>query len=180
VGDLGRAHGGDEMKEAGTFFVIAMFFLVLFYGYIESEGGFKTSGQTVQTAPSCGSTDYRCQARADALDNGISADLFERQINEESGFKPNAVSRAGAVGIAQIMPSTAKSWGVNPWDPAASLLAAAKAMSWYQSQYGSFDKALACYNAGCSSLLTAEKGCGWNWKACLPAETQRYIAVIGG
>ena len=165
------------MKEAGTFFVIAMFFLILFYGYIESEGGFKSSGQT---ASSCGSTDYRCQARADASNNGLNPDLFERQINEESGFNPYAVSRAGAQGIAQILPSTAKSWGVNPWDPTASLLAAAKAMSWYQGHYGSWEKAMVCYNAGCSSLDSAMAECGWNWKACLPAETQRYIAVIGG
>ena len=178
MGYLGRAHGGAEMKEAGTFFVIAAFFMCLFYGYIESQGGFKTSG--LASASTCGSTDYRCQARADARDNGLNPDLFERQINQESGFNPNALSDKGAIGIAQIEPSTARGWNVNPWDASASLLAAAKAMSWYQSQYGSWEKALACYNAGCSSLLTAEKGCGWLWKTCLPSETQRYIAAIGG
>jgi len=176
VGYLGRSHGGDEMKEAGTFFVIAAFFMCLFYGYIESQGGFKQGGPTA----SCGSTDYRCQARADATDNGIDPTLFERQINQESGFNPSALSDKGAIGIAQIEPSTAKGWNVNPWDASVSLSAAAKAMAWYQNTYGSFDKALACYNAGCSSLLTAEKGCGWNWKACLPSETQRYIAAVAG
>lgn len=179
MGDLGRAYGGAEMKEAGTFFVIAMFFLVLFYGYIESEGGFKTSGQTVQTASSCGSTDYRCQARQDAIDNGIDQTLFERQINQESAWNPNAVSPMGAIGIAQIMPSTAAAWSVDAWNPTASLSAAAKAMAWYTNHYGSWQKALAAYNGGSSKLNYCIANYS-DWLSCMPTETQRYVAAIGG
>lgn len=54
--------------------------------------------------------------------HGIDAALLALQINAESGFNPRAVSRDKygnivAVGIAQITLSTAKAWGVNPWDP---------------------------------------------------------------
>lgn len=43
------------------------------------------------------------------------------QTNQESGFNPNAHSRAGAIGIAQLMPDTWKHYGVDPWNPWESL-----------------------------------------------------------
>jgi soluble lytic murein transglycosylase-like protein len=124
--------------------------------------------------------DYHQIARQDALNAGINPDIFERQINQESGFNPSAVSQAGAIGIAQIMPSTAQGWNVDPHDPVASLQAAANAMASYLHTYGSYDKALACYNAGCSALDTALARCGPNWETCVPSETQGYIAAIVG
>ena len=167
------------MKEGMTFFGMCMVILAGCYLYISSLGGFATGHPAPATGSNCGSTDYRCLARQDATDNGISADLYERQINQESGFNPNAVSSMGAIGIAQIMPSTAASWGVNPWDPTASLSAAAQHMAWYTNHYGSFRKALAAYNGGSSKL----NYCIANyidWLSCMPAETQRYVAAIGG
>lgn len=123
---------------------------------------------------------YHQIARQDALNAGIDPDIFERQINQESGFNPDAVSEVGAIGIAQIMPTTAAGWGVNPHDPVASLQAAASAMATYLHTYGDYAKALACYNAGCGALNTAVSNCGLNWKACVPSETRSYIAVIMG
>ncbi len=79
--------------------------------------------QTGQT-----SIDYHQLARQDATNEGISADLFVTQIQVESGFNPNAVSPAGAIGIAQIMQSTADGWHIDPHDPVASLSAAAAAI----------------------------------------------------
>jgi soluble lytic murein transglycosylase-like protein len=125
------------------------------------------------------STDYRSIASQDAIDAGIRADYFVAQINQESGFNPNAYSSAGAIGIAQILKSTADSWNVNPWDPIASLKVASQHMAWYQNTYGSYEKALACYNAGCSSLLYAELHCNdFYW--CLPSQTRGYITDITG
>ena len=134
------------------------------------------TGLAATVAPS---TDYRSLARTDATDNNLNPDLFERQINQESGFNPNAVSSAGAIGIAQIMPSTASGWNVDPHDPVASLSAAASHMSWYQSHYGSFNKALAAYNGGSTRLDQAIANCT-NWLSCMPAETQRYVAAVMG
>ena len=126
------------------------------------------------------SGDYHAMARQDAIDNQLNPDLFERQINQESGFNPNAVSPMGAIGIAQIEPSTAAGWGVDPHDPSASLSAAAKAMAWYNNHYGSYAKALAAYNAGTATLDTAIAEYGANWREGLPAETNRYITAIVG
>jgi len=91
------------------------------------------------------------------------------------------VSPAGAQGIAQIMPSTAQGWHVDPFNPVQALSVAADHMAWYQEHYGSYDKALACYNAGTAALESAMARYGDNWRIGLPAETQRYItAIMGG
>lgn len=72
------------------------------------------------------------------------------QINEESGFNPNAVSPAGAEGIAQFIPSTWAGWGVgSPFDPFAALTAYGKYMHYLlQAEGGNVRNALAAYNAG--------------------------------
>ncbi len=120
-------------------------------------------------------------ARQDAINAGISPDYFVRQINQESGFNPNVVSWAGAVGIAQFMPGTAAGLGVNPWNPTEALQGAARLMASYVSQYGgNYAMALAAYNAGTDNVQYAVNSCGANWRNCLPAETQNYIALIVG
>src|SRR4051794_30981776 len=92
--------------------------------------------------------DYRAQARRAAARYGLDPNIFVRQIQQESGFSPTARSGAGAIGIAQIMPGTAKAWGVDPTDPTAALNAAAKNMAGYVKQFGSYRDALVAYNAG--------------------------------
>jgi hypothetical protein len=120
-------------------------------------------------------------ARQDAINAGISPDYFVRQIYLESGFSPSAVSPYGAVGIAQFLPSTAATLGVNPWDPISALRGAANLMASYSRQYGGdYAKALAAYNAGDETVSYALRACGAKWVACLPAETQNYIYVIMG
>ena len=141
--------------------------------------GGKTSSWDSQAGAS-GTTNYRAMARQDALDNGLNPDLFVTQIQVESGFNPDAISPAGAIGIAQIMKSTAAGWGVDPHDPVVSLSAAAKAMAEYQLRYQSMPKALAAYNAGPVALDTAISNCGANWRGCVPSETDRYIRAIWG
>ncbi len=123
--------------------------------------------------------DYPTVAREDAQMAGISPSLFVRQINEESRFNPNAVSPAGAIGIAQFMPTTAAGLGVNPWNPYASLQGAARLMASYVKRYGGdYAKAFAAYNAGSGRVAYALSRCGVQWRACLPLETQRYISII--
>jgi hypothetical protein len=75
--------------------------------------------------------------------------LFVRQMAAESGFQPCARSGVGAVGIAQIMPATARSWHVDPNIPEDALRAAAKHMARYERAYhGNYAMAAAAYNAG--------------------------------
>lgn len=117
-------------------------------------------------------------ARSYAAQYGIDPDLFVRQINQESGFNPSVISRAGAIGIAQIMPATAHGWGVNPYDPIQSLRAAAQHMAAYARRYGDYRKALAAYNCGqgCTDLAIARGGAAW--LSFVPLETQNYITSI--
>ena len=120
-------------------------------------------------------------ARQDAMNVGISPDIFVRQINEESGFNPYAISPAGAIGIAQFMPATAAALGINPRDPVDALQGAARLMADYVRQYGgNYAKALAAYNAGPMMVTWAIDFGGWNWQAYLPYETQNYIRIILG
>ena len=134
---------------------------------------------THTTAAAHSSSSYVSLARQDALSAGIDPDQFVRQINEESGFNPTIVSPKGAIGIAQIMPDTAKGWNVNPWNPIDALKAAAVHMAFYARAYGGNQAmALAAYNAGTGGVESAVRACGTNWQACLPQETQAYIRVI--
>src|SRR5260370_5706075 len=64
---------------------------------------------------------YVAIAQQDAIAVGIPPDYFARQIEQESGFNPNSVSPAGAVGIAQFLPGTAAGLGSNPSDPIHTL-----------------------------------------------------------
>ena len=135
---------------------------------------------SVQTnAPISYSTSYQGVARSAAIANGINPDRFVRQIQQESGFNPNAVSPAGAIGIAQFMPGTAAGMGINPHDPVASLNAAARMMGNLSKQFGGdYSKALAAYNAGPGAVQSAVRRGGSNWLANLPAETQSYVTTI--
>lgn len=131
-------------------------------------------------------TDFRQIARQKAQKYGLLPDVFERQIEAESGFNPKAGSPAGARGIAQIMPATAQSWGVNPEDPVASLDAAAKNMAGYIKTYlggkhptqetdpsrlrQAYEKGLRAYNAGPAAVEASKKF----------AETNEYVQKIIG
>lgn len=125
--------------------------------------------------------DYVSMARDAAIAAGINPDTFVRQIQQESGFNPNAGSPAGAEGIAQFMPGTAASMGVNPYDPSSALPGAARLMAGLAAQFGGdYAKALTAYNAGPGAVQSAVAQGGGNWLAYLPAETQNYVAIIMG
>ena len=95
---------------------------------------------------------------------------------------PNAVSPRGAMGMFQLMPDTAKFYGVNAFDPNRSAEAAAQFMSRLLNRYNNdYSKAFAAYNFGEGNVdkLVRQygEGTGDNWKKHLPTETQRYLAT---
>jgi hypothetical protein len=79
---------------------------------------------------------------------GVPPKLLAAVIGAESGWNSNKVSNAGAIGIAQFMPDTAASYGIDPRDPLQAIPAAAKYLANSFRQHGSWDLALAGYNAG--------------------------------
>ncbi|WP_299921483.1 lytic transglycosylase domain-containing protein [uncultured Pelagimonas sp.] len=92
--------------------------------------------------------EYAAMARAAARKHGIPEDLFLRLVKQESNFNPNAKSHAGAIGLAQLMPATAKSLGVNPKDPKQNLEGGARYLKMQYKKFKSWRLALAAYNAG--------------------------------
>ena len=74
--------------------------------------------------------------------------IFRSLIRHESGGSPTAVSPKGAIGLAQLMPVTARGLGVDPMDPAQNLEGGARYLAQQFKKYGRWDLALAAYNAG--------------------------------
>lgn len=124
--------------------------------------------------------DYMGMAAMYARQYGLDPELFVRQIAQESRFNPDAVSPKGAVGIAQIMPDTARDpgYGVTPiedrTDPEESLRFSAELMRALLDEYnGDYGLALAAYNAGPGRV---------NEAGGIPniPETQNYVSSILG
>lgn len=112
---------------------------------------------------------------------GLPTDLLARVANAESSWDPEATSSAGAQGLFQFMPATARGYGINPLDPAQATDAAGKMLSGLLAKYGGdYAKALAGYNWGGGNVDKAVKKYGSNWLAHAPAETQKYIKKILG
>lgn len=80
--------------------------------------------------------------------HGLDGRLLAAVVWTESNFRPDAVSHAGAIGLAQLMPGTARGLGVDPRDPLENLAGGA---AYLRAQLRTFDRvdlALAAYNAG--------------------------------
>jgi hypothetical protein len=92
---------------------------------------------------------YRAAVASAAAANGVAPALLAALLRAESGFDPRAVSPAGAQGIAQFMPATARGMGLrDPFDPAQAIPAAARLLGGHLTSFGSVPLALAAYNAG--------------------------------
>jgi len=104
--------------------------------------------------------------------NDISPHLLEALVWQESRWNQTAVSRAGAIGLAQLMPGTARDLGVDPRDPIQNLAGGARYLRQQLNRFdGDVEKALAAYNAGPGRVMTARG---------IPSipETQAYVRAI--
>ena len=116
---------------------------------------------------------YLNMAKAAARKYGVPEDLFLRLVTQESGWNPRAKSHKGALGLAQLMPATARALGVDPMDPRQNLEGGARYLKRQFDTFRTWHLALAAYNAGPAAV---EKYGG------IPPykETRNYVRAITG
>lgn len=79
--------------------------------------------------------------------------LFQSNIEIESAYNPRALSHAGAIGLGQLMPDTARALGVDPHDMGQNLDGSARYLLERLAQFGTPELALAAYNAGAAAVI---------------------------
>ena len=130
-------------------------------GEVSAAGG----SALPQTVP------YAALFEAAGAKHGVESRLLASVAKVESNFNPNAGSPAGAQGLMQFMPSTAKGMGIDPLDPAQAIDGAARYLRAQMDRFGSVELALAAYNAGPGAVSRA---------GGIPpyAETRAYVPTV--
>jgi len=128
--------------------------------YGAASGTSSATGRTVAPAGWADALPEAGRPWAGAIDAaatkaGVDPRLLAAITRTESGFNPNALSSAGAVGLTQLMPGTAAGLGVNPTDPAANLDGGARYIAGQLDSFGRVDLAVAAYNAGPGAVRQA-------------------------
>jgi len=161
------------------FAIIALFVVFNFTGFFFSPamapvGAKATAPETIpEDIPLSGDCDldwiiFRAGEKA-----GVDPRFIHAVINQESKYNPKAVSYVGAQGLMQMMPATAKRFGLkDPFDPAQNVEAGTKYLKWLLQRFnGDVSLALAGYNAG--------EGAVDKYKGVPPfGETQNYVKKI--
>ncbi len=167
---------------------LAVLLLTASTGYAEMYKYVDENGVVLFTDIPRGSDGYRsrikrdtvAQARKSAYNQIVldKADQYELDpslisavITAESGFRPTAVSRKGAMGLMQLMPATAKQLGVkDPFNPEQNIDGGTRYLKFLLRKYdGDLRLALAAYNAGPTKVGEHTK---------LPRETEQYIEKV--
>jgi hypothetical protein len=143
---------------------------------------FMTDGQygkdTGNSYKPSGKSDLRYSAERYAKARGLDPSLVKAVITAESGWNPNATSKAGAKGLMQVMPEHFK-YGENPYDPGTNTAVGTRILAGLMKKYnGDKEKALAAYNAGEERLDKTVAKYGDDWRKHMPEETRKYVPRV--
>ena len=117
---------------------------------------------------------YQAEIAAAARQHGVDEAIVRAIIHAESAYNPNALSRAGAQGLMQLMPATARRFGVgNAFDASQNIQGGVQYLAWLLKRFNNdLTLAAAGYNAG--------EGAVDKYKGVPPySETQRYVQRVG-
>jgi hypothetical protein len=136
----------------------------------QADAGRRTSGVTAGTP----SPELRQLIDLVAKQTALSPDLLHAVVAVESGYDPKAVSRKGAIGLMQLLPTTAKRFGADDlFAERDNLVAGARYLKWLMALFGDdLELTLAAYNAGEQAVMRAGR------KIPPYAETQAYVKRI--
>ena len=168
------------LAKFASFAIISLFFLSNFAGFLFSPVFAPTvSAAQVETIPDdiplSGDCDLDWIIYHAGERQGVDPRFIHAVIKQESRYNPKAVSGVGAEGLMQMMPATAKRFGLkNPFDPAANVEAGTKYLKFLLKRFnGDVSLALAGYNAGEGSVD--------KYNGVPPyGETQNYVKKIVG
>ena len=104
---------------------------------------------------------------------GVDAALVRAIIDVESGYSPTAVSRAGAIGLMQLMPATARELAVNPYVPEQNIEGGVRYFAALLKMFGKIELALVAYNGGPGYAQRYAAG-----HAVLYGETRAYVRSV--
>jgi soluble lytic murein transglycosylase-like protein len=112
---------------------------------------------------------------------GVSPKLLAAVAKVESGYNPEAVSKAGARGLMQLMPGTAKGLGVHDaFDPEQAVNGAAKMLHGLLTEFKSVPLALAAYNAGGGAVRKHGGIPPFSETQAYVPKVQKALAALGG
>jgi hypothetical protein len=170
---LHAPHTGDHVKISDVYETPSRIRRVVASGGVADTGSVGSVRPMSLRQSAVGDASHRYDALFERATRAydVPSGLLRAVASVESGFRADAVSPAGARGLMQLMPATARGLGVDPMDPAQAVDGAARMLSGLIHQFGSVKLALAAYNAGAGAVK--------KYGGVPPyAETQTYVRRV--
>jgi soluble lytic murein transglycosylase-like protein len=164
----------NAANNATTITKSKLFFKNLGVAVLLMAGSYTASAQAAHIAPGELRAKYDKVIEQAAHKNHIDSNLLRAVITVESGYKRGVVSHAGAVGLMQLLPSTAHRFGArNVYDPVQNIHAGARYISYLMNMFKHNSRlAIAAYNAGEGSVIKS------GYRVPAFSQTRAYVPKV--